>query len=131
MKDLSTQTINEIKSALYDMSNNYKNNLFEILGFFKVCFQTPLNTLVLNLEKIGKYKEKETIDELLDNIYNKNVSSINIFPNKYKLKIFNLLNNNNDNIFSMSFFDNEDIDKNEQKDDVELTEISLKLIKNK
>ena len=76
MKDLSNQTINVNKSALYDMSKNYKNNLFEILGLFKVCFQAPLNTLILNLEKIGKYKEKETIDDLLNNIYNKNVSSI-------------------------------------------------------
>ena len=128
IKDLSNQTINVNKSALYDMSKNYKNNLFEILILFKVCFQAPLNTLILNLEKIDKFKEKETIDELLDNIYNKNISLINIFPKKYKLKIFNLLNNNNDNIFSMSFFDNEDIEKNDKKED-ELTEISLKLIK--
>ena len=127
MKNLLNQTINIIKSSLYDLSNQYKNNLFEILGTFKPCFQTPLNIVLSNLETISKSKEEEIIDEIFNNICNKNVSTINILPNKYKLKVINSLNNNNDNIFSMSFFENEDIEK--INDNNEVTEINLELIK--
>lgn len=127
-KEVSNQIIQMVKESLYDMSNKYKTSLFGILGLFKVPFQVTLNNLIKNIETIIKSKEKEIIDNLLDNLYNKNVSTLNIFPNKYKLKAINLLNTNNDNIFSMSFFDEDNTEKENDKKD-EMSEISLSLIK--
>jgi len=127
-KELSNQTIQMTKASLYDMLNKYKNSLFGILGLFKVPFQVTLKNLITNIEKITESKEKEIIDDLLDNLYNKNVSTLNIFPNKYKLKAINLLNTNNDNIFSMSFFDEDNAENENDKKD-EMSEISLSLIK--
>ena len=75
-----------------------------------------------------KYLEKESIDDLLNNLYNKNISTMNIFPNKYKLKLLNTLNNNNDNIFSMSSFD-EDINEKAEDNKEDLSEINLSIIK--
>lgn len=132
IKEISNQTIDLIKSNLYELSNKYKNHIFEILGMFKHCFQDPLKILNSSMENIGKIKEKGTIDEILDNLYNKNIANLNILPNKYKLKILNLLNNNTENIFSMeSIEDDENIleekKKNNKKD--EILEINLSLIK--
>ena len=128
LKELSNQLIKQIKILLHDMSNNYKNKLIEIMGLLKASYQVPLNLINFNIVKFEKSKDKELIDELLDNLYNKNISTMNIFPQKYKLKLFNLLNNNNDNIFSMSSFE-EDINEKSEDDNDELSENDLSLIK--
>ena len=110
------------------MSSIYINNITEIIGLFKASFQVSLNLINLDLQKIAKTKEKESIDDLLNNLYNKNISTMNIFPNKYKLKLLNTLNNNNDNIFSMSSFD-EDINEKAEDNKEDLSEINLSIIK--
>ena len=110
------------------MSNNYQKKLIEIMGLLKASYQVPLNLINFNIVKFEKSKEKESIDELLDNLYNKNISTMNIFPQKYKLKLLNYLNNNNDNIFSMSSFE-EDINEKSEDDNGELSENILFLIK--
>ena len=110
------------------MSSIYINNITEIIGLFKASFQVSLNLINLDLQKIAKTKEKESIDDLLNNLYNKNISTMNIFPNKYKLKLLNTLNNNNDNIFSMSSFD-EDINEKSEDNKEDLFEINLSIIK--
>ena len=128
LKELSNQLINQIKLMLHDMSNNYQKKLIEIMGLLKASYQVPLNLINFNIVKFEKSKEKESIDELLDNLYNKNISTMNIFPQKYKLKLLNYLNNNNDNIFSMSSFE-EDINEKSEDDNGELSENILFLIK--
>ena len=128
IKELTNQTIDILKTSLFDMSSIYINNITEILGLFKASFQVSLNLINLDLQKIAKTKEKESIDDLLNNLYNKNISTMNIFPNKYKLKLLNTLNNNNDNIFSMSSFD-EDINEKAEDNKEDLSEINLSIIK--
>ena len=126
--EMSKQFIELTKSIIYELLKTYKNDLFEILGLLKNCFQIPLNILNTNLENIGKSKEKESIEKLLNGLYNKNISTINIFPNKYKLKIISNILNNNENIFSMSSFDDDYLEKSNDNSD-ELSEINLSVIK--
>ena len=128
IKELTNQTIDILKTSLFDMSSIYINNITEIIGLFKSSFQVSLNLINLDLQKIAKTKEKESIDDLLNNLYNKNISTMNIFPNKYKLKLLNTLNNNNDNIFFISSFD-EDINEKAEDNKEDLSEINLSIIK--
>lgn len=128
LKEISNELINEIKLMLHDMSNNYQNKSIEIMGLLKASYQVPLNLINFNIVRFEKSKDKESIDELLNNLYNKNISTMNIFPQKYKLKLLNSLNNNNDNIFSMSSFE-EDINEKSEDNNSELSENNLLLIK--
>ena len=127
IQELSNKLMDLIKSVVFELLNKYKGDLFELIGLFKNCFQIPLTIINIHLEKMGKSKEQESLDNLLNNLYNKNISTINIFPNKYKLKIINKLNNN-ENIFSMSSIYDDDLEKSNDNNE-ELSEITLSVIK--
>ena len=131
-KEMSNQTIDVIKSSLYELSKKYTDGIFGLLGLFRVPFQLPLQDLNLHIEQISKKKVKENrnIDDLLDNLYNKNIGTLNVLPTKYKLKTIKRLNMDDENIFSMENFENNnnEIKTNEEKID-ELSEIDLSLIK--
>lgn len=128
IKELSNQTIQTFKNSLFEMTKIYIEHLIEILGLLKASFQVPLSLIDLNMKKVEKSKVKEIQDELLNNLYNKNISTLNIFPTKYKLKVFNLININKENIFSISSF-NEDFNEKLDDNKEDLSEINLSLIK--
>ena len=127
----SEKTANIIHLGLNDISSKYQNDIINIISMVKMCFQEPLSILNTYLNKICKVNTKKELDELYLNFTNKNVTSSNIFPSKYKLKTIGLINNsNNENIFSMDMFDkDDDNEENIYFEKEEISEINLLVIK--
>ena len=127
----SEKTANIIHLGLNDISSKYQNDIINIISMVKMCFQEPLSILNTYLNKICKVNTKNELDELYLNFTNKNVTSSNIFPSKYKLKTIGLINNsNNENIFSMEMFDkDDDNEENIYFEKEEISEINLLVIK--
>ena len=134
VKDNSEKTENIIKNSLNKISQKYHNDIINILGVIKICFQDPLSILNNYLNKICQVNIQNELEELYKTFGDKNVTSANIFPSKYKLKtieLINNINNYNDNIFSLSLLDNDDdldLEKiNNEKE--EISEVNLLVIK--
>ena len=127
----SEKIANIIHIGLNDISSKYQNDIINIISMIKMCFQEPLSILNTYLNKYCKLNTKNELEELYLNFSNKNVTSSNIFPSKYKLKTIGLINNyNNENIFSMDMLDKDD-DKEENIffEKEEISEINLLVIK--
>ena len=129
VKENSEKTANIIHLGLNDISSKYQNDIIKIISLIKMCFQEPLSILNTYLNKICQFNTKNELEELYQNFCNKSVTSSNIFPSKYKLKTVGLLNNNNENIFAIDMFDNEENLENINNDKEEVSEINLLTIK--
>ena len=129
IKEYSEKLANLINSSLNDIAEKYQKDIANILGILKICFQEPFSILNTNLNKICKINLKNELEEIYKNFNNKNVTLGNIFPSKYKLKTISLINNNNDNIFSMDTFNEEDLEKMKNNENEEISEINLLVIK--
>ena len=133
VKDNSEKVENIIKNSLNKISQKYHDDIINILGVIKISFQEPFSILNNYINQICQVDIKNELEELYKNFGNKNVTSANIFPSKYKLKTIELINNNNknDNIFSLSLLDDEDdldLEKlNKEKE--EISEVNLLVIK--
>ena len=132
VKEHSEKTENIIKSSLNEINDKYYKSIINIMGVIKISFQEPLSILNNYLNKICQVDIKNELEELYNNFSNKNVTSTNIFPSKYKLKTIGLMNNinNDENIFSSDIFDEEDDDlENINWETEEISEINLLVIK--
>ena len=133
VKENSEKVENIIKNSLNKISQKYHDDIINILGVIKISFQEPFSILNNYINQICQVDIKNELEELYKNFGNKNVTSANIFPSKYKLKTIELINNNNknDNIFSLSLLDDEDdldLEKlNNEKE--EISEVNLLVIK--
>ena len=133
VKENSEKVENIIKNSLNKISQKYHDDIINILGATKISFQEPFSILNNYINQICQVDIKNELEELYKNFGNKNVTSANIFPSKYKLKTIELINNNNknDNIFSLSLLDDEDdldLEKlNKEKE--EISEVNLLVIK--
>ena len=133
VKENSEKVENIIKNSLNKISQKYHDDIINILGAIKISFQEPFSILNNYINQICQVDIKNELEELYKNFGNKNITSANIFPSKYKLKTIELINNNNnnDNIFSLSLLDDEDdldLEKlNKEKE--EISEVNLLVIK--
>ena len=127
IKENSEKLADLVRLSLNDVTEKYQKDIINILGILKISFQEPLSVLNTNLNKICQINLKNELEEIYKNFNNNNIASGNIFPSKYKLKTISLINNNNDNIFSMEAFKEEDLEKNTEKEEV--SEINLMVIK--
>ena len=132
VKKNSEETENIIQLSLNEISQKFHNDLKNIMTILKIVYQEPLNILNNYLNKICQVDIKKELEELYKNFSNKNVTSANIFPSKYKLKTIGLMNNNNSNIFSLSMLDNDNDDdlENINNEKEEISEINFLVIKN-
>ena len=131
VKKNSEETENIIQLSLNEISQKFHNDLKNIMTILKIVYQEPLNILNNYLNKICQVDIKKELEELYKNFSNKNVTSANIFPSKYKLKTIGLMNNNNSNIFSLSMLDNDNDDdlENINNEKEEISEINFLVIK--
>ena len=133
VKENSEKVENIIKNSLNKISQKYHDDIINILGVIKISFQEPFSILNNYINQICQVDIKNELEELYKNFGNKNVTSANIFPSKYKLKTIELINNNNknDNIFSLSLLDDEDDLELEKlnKEKEEISEVNLLVIK--
>ena len=133
VKENSEKVENIIKNSLNRISQKYHDDIINILGAIKISFQEPFSILNNYINQICQVDIKNELEELYKNFGNKNITSANIFPSKYKLKTIELINNNNknDNIFSLSLLDDEDDLELEKlnKEKEEISEVNLLVIK--
>jgi len=131
VKKNSEETENIIQLSLNEISQKFHNDLKNIMTILKIGYQEPLNILNNYLNKICQVDIKKELEELYKNFANKNVTSANIFPSKYKLKTIGLINSNASNIFSLSMLDqdNDDDLENINNEKEEISEINFLVIK--
>ena len=128
VKENSEKLADLIRLSLNDVAGKYQKDITNILGILKISLQEPFSLLNTNLNKICTVNLKNELEKIYKN-FNKDVTLGNIFPSKYKLKTIALINSNNDNIFSMEAFNEEDLEKMKNNEVEEISEINLLVIK--
>ena len=103
-----------IRKALCELLNGYKELIFDSLLFLKNCYKLPLSEVDIYMNDILKLDECVNFDKIITSSYkpSKDLTSIN--PKKYTLKFFQKNKNSNNNLKTYKGEDEENEEENKQ-----------------